>query len=301
MALKRTKNLVVLYDHLTPKEVDRCILVLSAEGIPYRTDMIDGLWTILVPANVYNKAACAIDSYMAEDGSINKKESSSEGAAADAETTRSYAGVFIALLLAAIHAYMFEITDPYALWRRFGADSDAILAGEIYRGVTALMLHKDAAHLAGNMAGIALFVTLVCRRMGWGAGILAVLCSGFLGNIINAIAHFGGHNAIGASTAVFGAVGILSGYRFTTEGRVKKNHLAGWPAIAAGLGLLAFLGASPYTDLGAHFFGFVAGTLIGVTYARLSPVTPSPLAQALCGIAAAAGVCLAWWAGGNIG
>jgi membrane associated rhomboid family serine protease len=154
-----------------------------------------------------------------------------------------------------------QITDQY------GASASQIVHGSLYRAVTALMLHADMTHLAGNMAGIFIFGTAVCAISGWGVGWLLILGSGITGNLINAYMHESGHISIGASTAIFGAIGILSGCQLMRSRRFHQRRSAAWVPIACGLALLGLLGSSPHSDLAAHFFGFAVGIWLGVCYA----------------------------------
>lgn len=147
------------------------------------------------------------------------------------------------------------------------ASEEAILSGEWWRAVTALTLHGDWAHLAGNTFGGLLFFGLVFRFLGHGLGWVCILASGTLGNLLNAWGYAGtGHNSIGASTAVFGGLGIVIGFRLLRQFRLTgwswPRNL--WVPLAAGLVLLGFLGAGgERTDVLAHGWGFLAGLVLG--------------------------------------
>lgn len=153
------------------------------------------------------------------------------------------------------------------LVRRGMASEELILSGEWWRVITALTLHADWSHLVGNMAGGFLFFALVFRFFGVGFGWMAILLSGALGNLANAWTYAGsGHNSIGASTAVFGALGVLVGCRVVQQFRLTRwkwpRHL--WVPLAAGVVLLGFLGAGgERTDVLAHGWGFVIGGALG--------------------------------------
>ncbi|HVY49440.1 MAG TPA: hypothetical protein VHB21_26290, partial [Minicystis sp.] len=93
------------------------------------------------------------------------------------------------------------------------------------------------------------------------------------GNVGNAVWHVAtgdaGHQSIGASTAVFGAIGILAVTQVAVERKAYvRASSPSWLDIAGpivgGFALLGALGAGGgNTDLGAHFFGLVAGGLVG--------------------------------------
>jgi membrane associated rhomboid family serine protease len=99
---------------------------------------------------------------------------------------------------------------------------------------------------------------------------------------------------VGASTAIFGAVGLLSALAI---GRHRRGGIRGRRALtplAAGLGLLAMLGTSARSDLSAHLFGLLAGLLLGLVWSRSVAARPGPAAQWLLAIATAAAVIASW-------
>jgi membrane associated rhomboid family serine protease len=129
------------------------------------------------------------------------------------------------------------------------------------------MLHSSYPHLAGNMAGIAIFGTAVCSITGTGVGWLMILLTGILGNLTNATLFRYGHVSIGASTAVFGAIGILAAYQLSMKIKIAGQRMKAWLPLAGGLALLGFLGSGKHLDLTAHLFGFIAGICLGLLYA----------------------------------
>ncbi|WP_163339960.1 rhomboid family intramembrane serine protease [Desulfopila sp. IMCC35008] len=177
----------------------------------------------------------------------------------------SYSPLFRAnaFLVTGLLVLLYTVTGPWSdhsAWFTAGsANSEAILAhGEYFRLITALTLHADVVHLLGNcfLGGILLHYFLLLT--GNGLGMISVLFASTVANLINAAAHGPGHNSVGFSTAVFAVIGILSilnyrQYRFSRPLRVMMP-------LMAGSALLAMLGSSgERTDLGAHFFGLVAG------------------------------------------
>jgi membrane associated rhomboid family serine protease len=156
-------------------------------------------------------------------------------------------------------------------WEERGvADSGAILSGQWWRTITALMLHGDGPHLAANLATGLLFAAFLIPRLGSGLAWLAILLSGALGNALNAWGYRGEpHFSIGASTACFGALGILVGLELFARWRAPHTR-SRWQLIlpiGAGLALLAFLGVGEEgrnVDYMAHCWGFLAGLAGGV-------------------------------------
>ncbi len=179
---------------------------------------------------------------------------------------KTYSGAVIAFLLFILHWRITNNNNPGLFPENFGASASAIIRGEWYRCITALFLHGSDIHLAGNIAGIIIFGTSVCSITGSGVGWFLILLSGFLGNFFNALFYKSIHLSIGASTAVFGSVGILAGYRLIYSLEESGLKITAFIPVGAGLGILALLGASPDSDVMAHLFGFFAGMIIGALY-----------------------------------
>ncbi len=161
--------------------------------------------------------------------------------------------------------------------------------------MTALTLHADWLHLLGNLAIGGVFILRLARELGSGLAWSLLLASGALGNLINASLQPPDHRAIGASTAVFGAVGILAALSVV---RYRRHLWKRWPLpLAAALALLALLGsAGEHTDLGAHLFGFAAGLALGAAAGPLLKRFGRPGGQlnALLAVASAVAVVAAW-------
>ena len=104
-----------------------------------------------------------------------------------------------------------------------------------------------------------------------------ILMTGLVGNLFNAILYQTDHLSVGASTAIFGSIGILGAYQFIRRFRQPRQRLKAYLPLGAGLALLAFLGASARSDLTAHLFGFAAGVLVGGIYGKVvkNPLEPS--------------------------
>jgi rhomboid protease GluP len=266
------------------RRADEWAVVLAAAGIPHwQRHRLDG-WALLVPAD---DAATALATLAAYD----EENTRDDGGGVVPSRPPTITGAVVALLLIGF----FAITGPRAgrsAWFAHGsADAARMLAGEWWRAVTALTLHADAPHLAGNALACALLVTAVCGRLGPGQGLGLLLLAGAGGNALTALAHGGGHVSVGASTATFGALGILAALRIATPRRLGRRT---WVVIAASLALLALLGTGPDADILAHLFGLLVGAGLGLATALTAPRVPPALDWLLLA-AVPAIVALAWY------
>lgn len=158
---------------------------------------------------------------------------------------------------------------PSEVQERGAAGSLQIVSGEWWRAITALTLHGDFSHFAANLAAGLLYAAFAVPRFGVGAAWLAIVLSGTFGNVLNAFFYRAQtHVSIGASTAVFGALGMLVGAEFIARLRRTKTRRR-WQLIVpigAGFGLLAFFGVGDEhtrTDYMAHLCGFICGLVLG--------------------------------------
>jgi membrane associated rhomboid family serine protease len=251
-----------LFSNLDSEQADLCVLILSASGIACKPSREGAGWVIWARAEDHPAAIEKISRYFREN-----PETKPVPALPSLEARPTWTGIGAALLLAVFHWAVSWHEVSGTLADRFGAVSDRIMDGEWYRTVTALLLHSGGGHLMGNMAGIALFGTAVCGVTRPGVGWLLILLTGAIGNLANAALQLPGHRSIGASTAVFGAIGLLSAFQFWNKYRRPGHRIKAWLPLAAGLALLALLGSSgERTDLMAHLFGLLAGLLIGTSY-----------------------------------
>ncbi|MDD5286080.1 MAG: rhomboid family intramembrane serine protease [Desulfuromonadaceae bacterium] len=177
------------------------------------------------------------------------------------------------------------------------AHAEKIMEGQWWRLVTALTLHADLPHLLGNLLIGGVFIILLCREFGSGLTWSLLLGTGILGNLLNAWLQSPLHRSIGASTAVFGAVGLMAAISAVRYRHQLQRHW--FIPVAAGLALLAILGTEgKHTDLGAHLFGFGFGALLGMFTEHLTGKfgPPGKLLNLLLGFVCAGVVLLAWWA-----
>ncbi|HRV81652.1 MAG TPA: rhomboid family intramembrane serine protease, partial [Planctomycetota bacterium] len=132
-------------------------------------------------------------------------------------------------------------------WMLGRMDSTQVAQGEWWRTITSLCLHADLAHLAGNVVFGALFAGLTSQLLGSGLTWLATVLAGSLGNAMTTLIHGPGHLAIGASTAVFGTLGLFAFYEWVRRRRDRAilgpvHRMRIIAPLMAGAVLFGFLG-----------------------------------------------------------
>lgn len=165
-------------------------------------------------------------------------------------------------------------------WTDAGAlDPTAIFARhEWWRLGTALFLHADVDHLVSNgLSGILVFAA-VLSTLGRGRGWLLLAFSAVAGNLAVALINRSlPYRSLGASTAIFAGLGLLTGRAIRIVVRADYPHR--WRSVfvplAAGLTVLGLYGAGGiHIDVLAHVTGFGCGMLIGFCAAAPSAKRP---------------------------
>ncbi len=245
---------------LQPEVARAWALVLEARGIPCHLEPCGWGYRLLVPIADQTRSIEELRIYQAENRNWPPPAPPSQTLAENTLTTLSVLG-----LLAIFHnlTYLYPAIDWIALGN---AHAGKILSGQWWRLVTALTLHADGQHLLGNLLIGGVLIVRLCRQFGSGLGWLLLLLSGLLGNFCNALIQPSYHQAVGASTAVFGALGVFAGLNLV---RARANWWKpGLLSLAAALALLGLLGSGgERTDLGAHLFGFLVGLPLGAAAA----------------------------------
>ena len=270
------------------KRAEECAVVLAASGIAHRLERTDAGWALLVAAGDGGRASGALAAYDQE----NRDEALLD------PSPPPYGETWIGALIAALLVGFFAVTgrrEPGAIWfERGSASAQQILSGEAWRTVTALTLHADLAHVLSNAIACLVLVTAVAWWLGPGVGTWLVLLAGAGGNALTALAHGAPYVSVGASTAIFGALGILAVLQFVARRQRPAPGRKAWVVIAASLVLLGTLGTGTRSDVLAHGFGLLVGGCLGIgpALARRRPLgQPSQWLLAL----AAGAVVLACW------
>jgi membrane associated rhomboid family serine protease len=175
-------------------------------------------------------------------------------------------------------------------------DAARVQHGQWWRAWTALTLHLDGAHLAANLGAGVWFGYLAARFIGTGTAWLLIVTGAALANLLEGVLGPAEHRSVGASTAVFTALGLMAAYSWRQRLQLRQRWALRWAPLVAGLVLLGWLGSSGEgTDLVAHVLGFGVGALQGAVAA-----TPAAhrwlerVPQWLAGIAALASMTAAW-------
>jgi len=239
-------------------------LVLEARRIPWQAERHGFGWQLLVPTGMLDAALRELRQY--ENENRDWPPPPPQGTPlVDNRTTTIWVliaiGVFYNLTLHQVDLAGHHPVD----WKALGnAHAGKIMAGQWWRLITALTLHADWQHLLGNLLIGGIFISRLCRDLRSGPAWLLLLAAGALGNLVNAWLQNPAHRAVGASTAIFGAVGILAAISMVRYRHNLRRRRRWTLPVAAALGLLAMLGAGgENTDLGAHLFGFLFGLPLG--------------------------------------
>jgi rhomboid protease GluP len=279
----------------TPERAEPWSFVLQALGIPHQVVAGDSGVALVVDEAFAAHAAAALAAHDRE-----QAEERREPPAPDQGPTTLGAAMATALVA------FFFVTGPRGAagpgggpW--FGPGSavaEAIVHGAWWRAVTALTLHADLAHVLGNAVALIIFVSALGRWLGRGVALLLVLVAGTVGNLLTAYGYGSHHDSVGASTAAFGALGLLGGLqlvrRIRWRARVDRRRRA-LTAVAACLGLFAMLGVGEKTDVVAHLAGLAVGLVLGAAAGRWWLRPPGALGQWALTAASALAVVGCWF------
>lgn len=166
-------------------------------------------------------------------------------------------------LILGVHLY-------FPAWRdRAALDGAALFERrEIWRPFTALFFHASAEHVLSNLLGGLFVLTAAVATFGrlrtW---LLVFLAASAANLVIAALRHPQPYHSLGASTAVFATLGLLTGRAVRLVATIAGPRRPLRPffvPIAASLTVFALHSpAGPQVDVGAHLAGFAAGLIAG--------------------------------------
>jgi membrane associated rhomboid family serine protease len=264
-------------------------LVLEARGIEHETAEDESSWVLRVPAGMLHRAYEELGRYSVERGvrrSVPEVVQPHPGAAI---------GVFLYVLILLLTAYCAGRASFGVDWLSSGS-LDAGARGEWWRAVTALTLHLDQEHLLGNVLFGAVAGIAASRLLGPGVAWASILGAAALANYAEILISPITHRAVGASTAVFAALGMLSGMAWRQRLTLRERLWYRWAPLIAGICLLTLLGAgSAHVDVLGHALGFLFGLGVGWILVRSGvPGSRGPRTQVIAGLGAVSLVCAAW-------
>ncbi len=241
-------------------------LVLRAKEIPFRYVRLQGAHRLFVEAHQAERGLQELSAYEEENRGRRSAGAPPPPMPGAWTSTAAALGVLVTL-------YLLDRGNLFDLnWRGAGiAHADAIRRGELWRAVTALMLHDGPVHLASNLVFLGFFGFLAAYVHGLGLAWLAIFCAGTLGNLANAWIQPSEHLSLGASTAVFGAIGILAGSEWRRRFLLRQRRILVLMPLVVALWFLGWFGIPQdpkelvflRVDIFAHVFGLLSGIPIG--------------------------------------
>jgi membrane associated rhomboid family serine protease len=178
-----------------------------------------------------------------------------------------------------------------------------VQGGQWWRAWTALTLHRDIAHLVANLGGGAWFGYLAARQLGAGSAWALIVTGAAAANLVDAGFGPASYLSVGASTAVFAALGLMAAHSWRTRLHLSQRLAVRWAPLVAGVVLLGWFGtAGEGTDVVAHALGFAMGCLLGALAAL--PGIGQVLArmpQWLGGLFALGSLAVAWSCAARLG
>ena len=265
-------------------------LVLEAKGLPYDVSELDGAWVLLVSPEAAAGAREELARYAAERRIVRDEPP----AVIPFGGAGLGAGIYAAVLL--LTAYCAGIQWLGMDWLASGALQPLAGAGEWWRAVAALTLHLDQAHLLGNLLfGVGIGI-LAGKVFGPGLAWASIVGAGAVANYLDMLISPSTHRAVGASTAVFAALGLLAGFAWRQRLTLRERFRYRWAPLFAGVCLLGFLGAGgEHVDVLGHALGFAMGVGLGWIYARAHVPRSRGYGLQLGAGAAALGLVAAAW------
>jgi len=245
------------------KQVDLIRLILMSAEI--KCEILknsDGSWDVSVENVIYDQAVKEIHHYFQENRLNHKEVIYKKPTIGD--QIGSFTGI-IALNL--FYLFLIIKTDIDHIIHIYNSSAYDILNGDLYRIITSLFIHSGATHILSNSLFLYFFSIYIFAVTGIQTGWFMILISGALGNLLNAFVYQHHHFSIGASTSVFGSLGILVYFQLHIKLANKINIKRALLPVGGGLAILSLYGTGgENVDITAHLFGFLAGFCLGYIY-----------------------------------
>jgi rhomboid protease GluP len=220
-----------------------------------------------------------------------------------------YPYAWVGCLVYAVTLVAIGLMVSNGLWRldafEVGAlDAARVQGGQWWRAWTALTLHLDGAHLTANLAAGVWFCYLAAAQIGSGSAWLLIVTGAAAANLLEGLLGPPSHLSVGASTAVFTALGLLAAHSWGLRSAYTQRWAVRWAPLVGGVVLLGWFGsggggedasAATQVDVVAHAAGFIVGCMLGAVAARAaSRRLLDRVPQWLSGLAALGSIVIAW-------
>ena len=268
---------------------DRALVLMSLE-IPYQVVDDGGSCVLVVPAAFSSRAFSELQLYDEENPPVIPKSMPKIDYQNTVPGLVTY--VLIVCVVAGMAGYSFFQSNWFVAGR---VDGQLIRDGQLWRLFTALTLHSSVKHLLSNVVFGVFFGLFAGRLLGSGIAWLAIVLAAALGNGLNTLMLEASHRSIGASTAVFAALGVIAGYVWSGKLMSQERWSTRYGPIVGGLALLMYTGTGgENTDIGAHFFGFICGFSAGMILIQLGTLPRNTRTQLIAGATAFGLIFFSW-------
>ncbi|MCB9555471.1 MAG: rhomboid family intramembrane serine protease [Deltaproteobacteria bacterium] len=262
--------MIEIASYRAQSEAQAAAFTLQASGIEVRVDRRangQAIFALLVAADAVDQAR----TILAEE--TRRSQQPQREPAPTAVPLYWVVGLLVVNICIWILTERFGGSTARATLLAFGAaQTAAFSAGQYWRMLTAVFLHNGLGHLLGNSVGLLLFGALAQNACGPGVFYAAYLSSGIFGNLVSN--SFGSPSAVrvGASGAIFGALGIIAGKRIRQLRSGEQSRFSVWHVFAMLIAYYGFVvGASRQTDHAAHLGGLCAGLVWGIALPSTRP------------------------------
>jgi rhomboid protease GluP len=283
---------VILFESTSHARTRERALVLQAVGIPHEIVTEGPRSLLLVPASAADEAQHELDAWQTENRDWRPPQRLRPW-----QRLNPWPGLAGYLLVVCVLAWASAESALGLDWFGAGRVNAALVRdGEWWRTVTALTLHVDLGHLTANLVFGLGFGLFAGQYLGAGVAWMAIVAAGAFGNAANAWIQPSDHNSVGASTAIFGALGLIAAFAWRRRLYPQDRWVYRLGPIVGAVALLAYTGSGgERTDVGAHLTGFLCGGLLGLAAARLDTERLARArVQLWAGIATAALLAVSW-------
>ena len=168
------------------------------------------------------------------------------------------------VLLIPIVCTLLDFSDAFIQMHNAGiADASKILRGEWWRTITAMTLHGDARHLAGNLVSGYLALSLLHYRISLAKLVPFLAVGAAVANFFVALTVQTNFRSLGFSGFVFAVIGCLAVIEFRLMPRETHGMLRRFAPLCGAASLAVFLGLGENADILGHLYGFISGIFCG--------------------------------------